>query len=206
MAKSISRDSEPRGPGRPREFVLEDVLDKAIAVFSEAGYHATSLGRLTTAIGITEGSVYKAFRDKYALFLAAFERYVELRNARLRRALAHTHTGREQVRVILETYAEYSHGTQGRRGCMVVGSAVDLASSDAEMARRVTEVLKAHEKRLADAILQGREDGSIAPGVDPQSTGRLLLCVLQGMRVLGKTGRSHEEMMGVVECAMKLLD
>jgi TetR/AcrR family transcriptional repressor of nem operon len=206
MNKSVSHEAESRGPGRPREFVLEDVLDKAIAVFSESGFHATSLGKLTAAIGITEGSLYKAFRDKRAIFLAAFERYVELLNERLRKELAHAQTGRERVRAILALYAEYSHGNQGRRGCMVVGSAVGLASSDKEVARRVTDVLKTHEKRLIDCILQGQQDGSIASGVDAESTGRLLLCVLQGMRLLGKTGRSHDEMMIIAERALKLLD
>jgi TetR/AcrR family transcriptional regulator, transcriptional repressor for nem operon len=206
MAKSISPDSETRGPGRPREFVLEDVLDKAIAVFSQFGFHATSLGKLTAAIGITEGSMYKAFADKYALFVAAFERYVEVRNTRLLKQLAHAHTGRERVRAVLAVYAEASHGSHGRRGCLVVGSAVDLASSDPEMAKRVADVLKGHEKRLADFIRQGQEDGSIPTRVDAESTARLLLCVVQGMRVLGKTGRSHNEMLDVVERAMKLLD
>jgi TetR/AcrR family transcriptional regulator, transcriptional repressor for nem operon len=206
MAKSISRDSETRGPGRPREFVLEDVLDKAIVVFSESGFHATSLSKLTAAIGITEGSMYKAFKDKYALFLAAFERYVELRNARMLRHMADARTGRERVRAVLAAYAESSHSSAGRRGCLVVGSAIDLASSDPEMAKRVAEVLKAYEKRLVDCIRQGQEDGSIGARVDAASTGRLLLCVLQGMRVLGKTGRSHAEMTEVVERAMSLLE
>jgi hypothetical protein len=35
---------------------------------------------------------------------------------------------------------------------------------------------------------------------------RLLLCVVQGMRVLGKTGRSREEMASLVDSALKLLD
>ncbi|MFP3249767.1 MAG: TetR/AcrR family transcriptional regulator, partial [Paraburkholderia sp.] len=202
----VSHEAESRGPGRPREFVLEDVLDKAIAVFSEYGFHATSLGKLTAAIGITEGSLYKAFRDKRAVFLAAFERYVELRSARLRKELAGAQTGRERVRAILALYVEYSHGSLGKRGCLVVGSAVDLASSDKEIAKRVADVLKLHEKRLVDCILQGQQDGSITSDVDAESTGRLLLCILQGMRVLGKTSRSRGELIDITERALELLD
>jgi hypothetical protein len=37
-------------------------------------------------------------------------------------------------------------------------------------------------------------------------TARLLLCVAQGMRVVGKTGRSREEMASLVDSALKLLD
>ena len=42
--------------------------------------------------------------------------------------------------------------------------------------------------------------------VDAPSPPRLLLCVVQGMRVLGKTGRSREEMASLVDSALKLLD
>ena len=42
--------------------------------------------------------------------------------------------------------------------------------------------------------------------IDAVVTARVLLCVAQGMRVLGKTGRSREEMTSLVDSALKLLD
>lgn len=203
----MNRSSLPhRGPGRPREFDLDSALDKAIGTFSEHGYHATSVGKLTAAMRIAEGSLYKAFGDKRRVFLAALERYIMLRNERLARDLAAAHTAREKIRAVLAAYAEVSHGRVGRRGCLVVGSAVDLASSDPEVARRVGAVLGSREERLAELIREGHEDGSVAPDVDATGTARLLLCVLQGMRVLGKTGRSREEMLSLVNGALRLLD
>ncbi|WP_407181129.1 TetR/AcrR family transcriptional regulator [Bradyrhizobium sp. STM 3562] len=206
MNTSIAHPAVPRGPGRPREFDLDEALDKAIGTFSENGYHATSLGKLTAAMEIAEGSLYKAFGDKRGVFLAAFERYVVLRSERLAQELAGARSGRAKVRAVLATYAEYSHGKLGKRGCLVVGSAVDLASSDPEMAKRVVAVLAGHERRLVEFIREGREDGSISSHVDAGVTARLLLCVVQGMRVLGKTGRSREEMASLVDGALKLLD
>jgi TetR/AcrR family transcriptional regulator, transcriptional repressor for nem operon len=206
MTTPTSHPHEPRGPGRPREFDLDEALDKAIGTFSELGYHATSLGKLTAAMEIAEGSLYKAFKDKRAVFLAAFERYVLLRNEQLARTLGFARTGRDKVRAVLAFYAEASHGPVGRRGCLVVGSAVDLASSDPEMATRVSSILGAHEKRLTDFIRKGQEDGSISAAIDPVVTARLLLSVIQGMRVLGKTGRSRQEMATLVESALRVLD
>jgi len=206
MTPQIFHPHEPRGPGRPREFDLDEALDKAIGTFSELGYHATSLSKLTAAMQIAEGSLYKAFKDKRAVFLAAFERYVALRNERLAQELQSAKTGRDKVKAVLAVYAEASHGPAGRRGCLVVGSAVDLAISDPEMAERVSGILAAHERRLAEFIRQGQEDGSVSREIDPAATARLLLSVTQGMRVLGKTGRSREEMADLVESAIKLLD
>jgi TetR/AcrR family transcriptional regulator, transcriptional repressor for nem operon len=195
----------PRGPGRPRAFDVAAALDGAIAVFSEHGYHATSLPRLTAAMGIAEGSLYKAFRDKRGVFLAAFERYVARRAEKLDAALAAARTGRDRLRVMLGHYADASHGQAGRRGCLVVGSAVDLASGDPAMAKRVAAVLAGHEKRVAAFVREGQADGSIAPGLQPEETARLLLSVMQGMRVLGKTGRTRAEMDALVESALRLL-
>ena len=206
MDGSVRPSPGPRSPGRPREFDLDLALDKAIGAFSENGYHATPLGKLTVAMEIAEGSLYKAFRDKRGVFLAAFERYVMLRGERLARELAGARTGRDKVRAILAVYAEYCHGKTGKRGCLVVGSAVDLTSSDPEMAKRVTAVLASQERRLVEFIREGQEDGSVSSQVDAAVTARLLLCVVLGMRVSGKTGRSREEMASVVDSALKLLD
>ena len=206
MDKSVTPCPGPRSPGRPREFDLDDALDKAIGTFSEKGYHAASLGKLTAAMQIAEGSLYKAFHDKRGVFLAAFERYVMLRSERLAQELAGTRSGREKVRAVLAVYAGCSHGKAGRRGCLVVGSAVDLASSDPEMAKRVAAVLASQERRLVEFTREGQKDGSVSSQVDSAVTARLLLCVVQGMHVLGKTGRSREEMASLVDSALKLLD
>jgi len=58
---------------------------------------------------------------------------------------------------------------------------------------------------MVDLIRQGQTDGSISTGIDNKVTARVMLCLLQGMRVIGKTGRSRQEIMAVVDGAMKLL-
>ena len=65
---------------------MDTALDRALRVFRERGYHATSIGDLTAAMRLATGSVYKAFRDKHAVFLAAFERYTALRQEQTRSA------------------------------------------------------------------------------------------------------------------------
>jgi hypothetical protein len=47
---------------------------------------------------------------------------------------------------------------------------------------------------------------AVTRGIDREGTARLMLCVLQGLRVVGKTGRTHKELLAVVEAAMKTLD
>lgn len=184
---------------------MEAALDGALLVFRERGYHAASLGELGAAMQLTAGSIYKAFNDKRAIFLAAFDRYVTLRHARLQPLLDAEPTGFDKLRVLLCFYAEASHDAEGRRGCLVVGSAAELATFDAEMAARVTTALEYVESVLRELIRQGQSDGSIPTGLDADASARLLLCLLQGLRVVGKAGRTCAEMMAAVKEALRLL-
>lgn len=197
--------STSRSPGRPREFDMDEALDKAVRIFCERGYHATSIGDLTDAMELAQGSIYKAFKDKRAVFLAAFDRYKAVRGEKLDRVLQTGKTGLDRVRSALAIYVESSHGAEGRQGCLVVGSAAELATLDEDVARRVTAALNRNEALMTELIQQGQADGSISARVDSKATARLMLCLLQGMRVVGKTGRTREEMAAVVEVAMGTL-
>jgi TetR/AcrR family transcriptional repressor of nem operon len=184
---------------------MDEALDKAIPVFREQGFNATSIGDLTDAMELASGSIYKAFKDKRAVFLAAFDRYTALRSQQLRRVADTSKSAHEKLRDVLAFYVESSKGVEGRRGCLVVGSAVELATDDPEVAARVTGSLAKNEAFLTDLIRQGQSDASVPAGIDAKTTARVLVCLTQGMRVVGKAGRPPPDTSAIVDIAMKLL-
>lgn len=205
MERALNEQASHR-PGRPREFDADKALDDAIALFSRKGYSASSVADLSKALKLTIGSIYKAFKDKRGLFAAALRRYVTERDERMLAALRDASNGRELVRRLLLEYADLSHGEAGRTGCLVVASAVEFGASVPELARQVGTLLEARERRLRRFIEQAQADGSISRHVNAETTARALMCMTQGMRVLGKTGRGRAEMIEIAELAIRLLD
>lgn len=183
---------------------MDTALDGAVRVFRERGYHATSIGDLTAAMRLATGSVYKAFRDKHAVFVAAFERYATVRREQTRSVAARGANGRERLRLLLESYVEHSQGVEGRRGCLVVGSAVELSAVDPVVGAKVNAQLKSNEAFIAGLIREGQADGSIPDHVAADDTARLMICITQGLRVVGKA-RLPLDGMRLVGVAMKLL-
>ena len=184
---------------------MDEVMDGALAVFRERGYHAASLGELGAAMKLTPGSIYKAFDGKKALFLAAFDRYVEVRQAGLRRLVDTERDGRAKLQAALLFYAESSHGVEGLRGCLVVGAAAELTILDSEVAARARAALRHVETTIGDLVREGQADGSIPASVDAGSCAFLLFCAVQGFRIAGKAGRRRADAVAAVGQAMRLV-
>ena len=66
--KDSSGEVPRRARGRPLSFDREVVLERAMRLFWQQGYETTSVGDLTSAMGITAPSLYTAFGDKEGLY------------------------------------------------------------------------------------------------------------------------------------------
>ncbi|MBX4420773.1 TetR/AcrR family transcriptional regulator, partial [Mycobacterium tuberculosis] len=62
--------------GRPKVFDREAALDKAMALFWQHGYEATSLAHLVEATGAKAPTLYAEFTNKEGLFRAVLDRYI----------------------------------------------------------------------------------------------------------------------------------
>lgn len=203
--KPSSANKMSKERGRPREFDTELALDNAMVVFREKGFHAASVNDLSQAMNLTAGSIYKAFSDKRTLFLSVFERYTSLRNAQLRQEIESVSTGRERIAQVLRFYLKSSIEIEGRRGCLVVASAVELLILDDEIGSIVRQAIMRNKSLLTSLITQGKEDGSISPRIDAESAAALLLCIVLGMRVAGKV-ENPPVMDTMLELSLKILD
>ena len=185
---AMSRQTPARLPrGRPRSFDPEAAVERAMGVFWSRGYHATALPDLLRATRLSRGSLYAAFGDKHSLFLRALDRYVADALARMDVELDPRGEPLDGLRAYLAGYVDRTSGANGRRGCLLVATAMELAGRDADVDRRIASFFKAMESRVADALSRAKAKGKLADGVEPASAARILVCFVEGLRVVGKT-------------------
>ena len=198
----VQKEARPRG--RPRSFDPDEVLDKARAVFWNLGYAATSLDDLAAATGLNRPSLYAAFGDKHALYVAALERSRREAGAALGAALQIEQPLRDVLTLILERTSDiYRRGDMGQRGCFLVGTAVTQAVEDPDaraiLARFVAETDAAFLARLS------REANQLAPGVDPQAAAALCTATFHTLAVRARTGAGEDELKTLARGTVGLL-
>ena len=158
-----------------------------MGVFWSRGYHATALPDLLRATRLSRGSLYAAFGDKHSLFLRALDRYIADALTRMGTEFAPGRDPIDGLRAYLAGYVERTSGANGRRGCLLVATAMELAGRDAEVDRRIASFFKAMETRVADALSRAKTAGRLADGVEPSTAAQILVCFVEGLRVVGKT-------------------
>ena len=137
------------GPGRPRNFDEAQSLERALEVFWNNGYEATSLDDLTAAMGISRSSFYATFGSKQALLMRALTHYSKAGLKRLRE-VASQPSG-DRLANLLTALA--SPDGEGRRGCLMVNCMTELVQHDQEVEklsrRHLDEVARIFAELLA---------------------------------------------------------
>jgi TetR/AcrR family transcriptional repressor of nem operon len=187
---------------RQKEFDRDEVLDRALDLFWQRGYEATSVQDLVAAMGIHRGSLYATFGEKRALFLAALERYEHVGIETVLAELERPGPVRESVRRVFEGVVREAAASGGRRGCFAINTAMELAPHDPAVAARVDSMLRRVEGAFEAALIRAQARGEIAVA-DPRALARFLTATLQGLRMLARAGTDCATLTDVVEVALR---
>ncbi|MFI7616026.1 TetR/AcrR family transcriptional regulator [Nonomuraea terrae] len=185
---------------RTKEFDPDAALQKALELFWERGYEATSMADLVERLGIARASIYATFGGKRELYLKALERYVE--QCDVVEPLSQPGPALPAIRAFLDAYVAECLADELRRGCMVVNTAVEFGSRDPVVSRKVVASWAEMEAVLAGALVRARAQGEIPAGKDPHALARFLLVLVQGVRVLGRADPDPRRLRDAVDQAM----
>lgn len=191
---------------RPREFDTTKALDGAMNVFWAQGYEGASLPDLLAGMGITRGSLYKAFTDKKTLFLTILEHYEKEQVARAVTALTNPDTpdGLDRIRgVFRNVVATAQRGD--RRGCLLCTAAAGPANDDPEISAAVAHLLDQMEAGFLAALNASPHFA----GHSPEARARLahlLLTQYVGLRILTRSQAPVETIEASVAALIVVLE
>jgi len=188
-----------------KQFDVDEGLDKAMQVFWERGYDATSVQDLVDRTGINRGSLYATYGDKRALFLAALARYDETIRRQTLAEIEAQCAPRKAVRRVFEIFAEPAMDGRPARGCLLVNSALELAPHDREVSQLVANSQSQIEAFFARMIVAGQAQGDLPAHIDPTAVAAGLLASLQGLIVLTRSRPEAELLNAIVDDAERRL-
>src|SRR5262249_48979443 len=189
---------------RNKQFDKHAVLDEAVQLFWERGYQATSIQDLVDHLGVNRQSLYDTYGGKEQLFLAALQRYREMRGAPIRRLLE---LGGPVLQILKEFFESSVNDllSNGCKGCLMVNTTAELAGQEEAIAQVSAAHARELEGALAGLLVRAQHNGEIASDRSPVELARFLLNTLNGLSVTAKATRDRKVLNDVVSVALLAL-
>jgi TetR/AcrR family transcriptional regulator, copper-responsive repressor len=202
----VVQKSEPRPRGRPRAYDPDAALSAATAAFWRAGYAATSLDALSEATGMNRPSLYGAFGDKHALYLAALQQYADQACTAMDAALAPTRPLREGLKRVFDLALKmYYPADETPRGCLLVGTAATEAVHDEAIRAVLNESLRRFDQAFEQRMRTAVASGELPPDADPLLLSRLASAVLHSLALRARAGDKRSELAATAAAGIALI-
>lgn len=149
------------GPRTQRTAVTaESVLDAALTLFAERGYHGIAVSQIAAALGVRTPSLYNHMTSKQELLETIVRRTLDDVHAEFDAAVAGLDAPADQLRAAVRVYAR-RHATH-RRQALIVNR--DTTSLPEPALSRMRQRRRDHETATRAVISRGIEDGSFSVG------------------------------------------
>lgn len=190
-----------RKKGRPLSFDRDDALYKAMLLFWQHGYEATSLNDLTTTLGVKPSSIYSVFGDKRRLFLEAVSRYLS-GPVTSETIIDQAVDGREAALGLLTAAAVGFTGQDTPAGCLLASSAISCSEAAGDVKEELAAIRRGIEARLRDKVIASVVAGQFPADTDAESLASMTMAVIQGMSTLARDGAPRQKLLRLVDTAM----
>jgi AcrR family transcriptional regulator len=139
----------------------DQLVETALALFSREGFHATGIDRILEAAGVAKMTLYKHFRSKEELILAALRlRDERWRNRFMRAVEKRAKDPRGRLLAMFDELGEW-FADPGFCGCMFINASAEYAEPNNPI-----HAASAEHKRLTEKYVRGlaEQAGAVNPG------------------------------------------
>lgn len=187
---------------RTRQYIIE----RTAPLFNSKGYVGTTLTDLTTATGLTKGSLYGNFNDKDEIAKEAFKFSVKKVKEMVRMELEEVATNKKKLIVLLEFYAKYVFNPPVPGGCPLLNTAIEADDHYTTMRRIVALELMETIDFIDSLLKKGVRAGEFVSGIRTREIAYTFFCSVEGALMFARVERSEEPMDIIVRHCKKILE
>jgi len=173
--------------------------------FWTRGYAATSLQDLLASMGLSKSSLYQTYGSKQQLFERCIDHYRHQFTATLAARLETAPSALDFIRDTLYAATDEIRHGHPRRGCLIMNTASEIGQDNEEIARHVSEGIRALHRIFQRAVERAQAEGDIPLERDSATLAHYLVTHLAGLHTMVKAGASRRETKATAATALRAL-
>lgn len=174
-------------------------------LFWRKGYAATSVGDLSETLHLSRSSLYDTFGDKRTLFLEALKLYSQRVLGATARTLNESPSPIAGIQLVFDDLVASVGNEIGRLGCFMVNSVAELVPYDPDVTAISTSYADSLQELLTAVLKQARSQDLVTKKQTPEQFAAYLFNMIQGIRILIKSGATQEQIQTITNITLKSL-
>ncbi len=138
------------------------IIDAAVIVIAENGYHQAQVSKIAKQAGVADGTIYLYFKNKEDILISLFQEkmgnFVEMAEEKI----VGTESAAEKLRMIVESHFQIL--SEDRH--LAIVTQLELRQSNIDLRHKINEVLKGYLALIEQILLNGKESGEFSSTLD----------------------------------------
>jgi AcrR family transcriptional regulator len=190
-------------PTDRKEATRIQILQSALAAFSEKGFHQTTMDDIVARSGLSKGALYWHFKSKQELFVALVEWFM----LQMGEQITHAWTGDMSAADKIRSMAEVTLAGSEQL-IPFVKVFLDFwaqTSADEQLRQKFEQIIGTYEVQLAEIIEEGIASGEFRPVKEPQKLSLALFGMLDALFLYKTILGERIDMHGCAEAAVEVV-
>ena len=150
------------------------ILDAAVKVFAERGFHSATVAGIARAAGVADGTIYLYFKGKDDLLLRLFDEKMTALLAEAREALGRERTSADKLRRFIQFHLTVVERNPELASVLIV----ELRQSAQFLKAADRQKLAAYIDLIAEVVRGGQESGELDADISPATVKRAVFGAL----------------------------
>jgi len=188
---------------RVKEYNRDEVLEKAVNLFWQKGYKASSMADIVETTGLNTASMYKEFGDKDGLFEEALAYYQEhIVSHRIQVLIDQPNL--KGIETFLKSVVDGAVSNK-YKGCLMMNHLSQKNTISHKAARQISEFNSKMEGLLETAVGNAQTKGEIPSHKDPAVLASFVMCCVHGLVLYGRLPNKKEDVGKLYEVFVSVL-
>ena len=187
---------------KTRQFIIEQTAE----VFNKKGYAGTSLSDITSATGLTKGSIYGNFANKDEVAQEVYRYNAKRLQSNFHNELSDAMTTREKLFAIIDVYRKTWDINFSRGGCPHLNTAVESDDTMPFLKLEVTKNFQKWANLFIQIIDEGKTKNEIIVSADSSKLAYQFIALIEGGILLSKTMDNKAHLFSTLERIEKIID
>ncbi|MDM5320993.1 TetR/AcrR family transcriptional regulator [Bacillus altitudinis] len=138
------------------------IIDAAVVVIAENGYHQSQVSKIAKQAGVADGTIYLYFKNKEDILISLFKEKMGQFIERMETDIQKKPSAKEKLLLLIDEH--FRMLAQNHHLALV--TQLELRQSNLELRQKINEVLKGYLNMLESILAEGKKTGQFRQNLD----------------------------------------